>query len=88
MQYHKIEEWKFKTERRTQDHHDYRLVFDLVNKGNVQVTDWRIRVEIPRAFVKVGQGHSKIVTLEEDSASLPADEGKLYPATENRTFCR
>ena len=75
-----VAEWKFKTERRTQDHHDYRLVFDLVNKGNVQVTDWRIRVEIHRAFVNVGQGDSKIVTLEEDSANLPADEAKLYPS--------
>jgi hypothetical protein len=61
------------------DRHDYKLFVDLVNKGHEQVTDWRVRLELPRAFVKVGQGQSDVVTLQEDSASLPIDEAKLYP---------
>ena len=50
-----------------------------MNKGTKLVTDWRIRVEIPREFVKVGQGDSRTIVLEEDSEALTADERKLYP---------
>jgi hypothetical protein len=73
-----VAEWKFKTGRQTQDHHDYTLVFDLINQAGVQITDWRIRVEVPRAFVKVGQGARKVVILEQDSKNVPGN-ARLYP---------
>lgn len=79
-----VAEWRFKAEQMTQDHHDYRLFIDLVNNGNSLVTDWRVRVEIPRAFVKVGQGQKDFVMVEEDSVNLPRDEAKLYPGDRKR----
>ena len=84
-----VADWKRKTERRTQDHHDYRLVIDLVNKGSKLVSEWRVRVEIPREFVKVGQGNNWTIVLEEDSEKLPADEREDVPeVTERRTSFR
>lgn len=73
-----VAEWKLKIGRQTQEQHDYTLVFSLVNKGSAQITDWRIRVEIPKAFVKLGQGDKKIVVLQRDSEDVP-EKAKLYP---------
>ena len=73
-----IAQWRFECERQTQDQHDYRLVIDLVNTGKTLITDWRVRVELPSAFARVGQGESDVVTIQEDSASLLAEEAKLY----------
>ena len=61
------------------DRHDYRLCIDLINNGNCQIGDWRVRLEISKEFAPVGQGSNDIVTIQKDSANLPADEAKLYP---------
>lgn len=82
-----VADWRFKAERRTQTHHDYRLFVDLVNNGSVQVNDWRIRAVIPSAFVKHGQGDSDVVMIDEDSASLPPNEAKLYPGDKKLMRC-
>jgi hypothetical protein len=71
--------WRFKTERATGERHDCRLYVDLENNGNVAVTDWRVRLELPRAFAPVGQGQNDPVIIQEDSSTLPSDEAKLYP---------
>ena len=64
--------------------HNYRLFVDLVNVGKVQVKDWRVKVEIPKEFVRVRQGLNDVAVIEEDSSALPPADAKIYPG-EKRT---
>jgi hypothetical protein len=39
------------TSRRAQERHDYQLVFELKNNGNATISNWNIRIEMPRALL-------------------------------------
>src|SRR6267142_1856697 len=62
------------TVHREANRHDYTFTVDLVNKGSVQITDWRVRVEFPAEFVKRATG-----VYQDESGSYSQSSARLYP---------
>jgi hypothetical protein len=81
-----IAEWQRRDINISSDHHDYRLLVDLVNNGSSKIDDWRIQVWFPEAFLPESNTRNGVKLLEDYDGNYSDRAKRIYPGDRLHVF--